>query len=416
MFLEAMKDEVYAYTTSEGYDQYCMLIAEEDTQLGTRYGQKKLQLPMKPGNMAISPNGNMMRKGTNTRWKYLPARLLMQKEITYTVGNSPRQLRREGYVFKGWSLEENAAEPMEETWDDTNGEYLLIAEEDITLYAVWREMVTITFNAGEHGYYTEWQYDDEGNGYEIEVSSKQKNFEKGYYVRSNDCPEPEAREGYVLWGWGLEENATESIENPWDRTLLQAEENVTLYAIWKESVTVTLEAGEHGYYTKWQSDEEGNSYEVEVSFEQNTIAKGEGIHNMMGPQPQEREGYVFLGWSLEENASEPMENNIFEYTDLEGDDHYCMLIAEEDVTLYAVWGEAVTITFNAGEHGYYTEWQYDEDGNQYEEEVFTQQSNYQKGDDVYRWDCPEPEAREGYLFQGWGLEENAAETIGRSME
>ena len=51
---------------------------------------------------------------------------------------------------------------------------------------------------------------------------------------------------------------------------------------------------------------------------------------------------------MEENASEVMKDDVFAYTDSEGYDQYCMLIAEEDIVLYAVWAEEVTVTFEAG--------------------------------------------------------------------
>ena len=86
---------------------------------------------------------------------------------------------------------------------------------------------------------------------------------------------------------------------------------------------------------------------------------------------------------MEENASEAMKDEVFAYTDSEGYDQYCMLIAEENVTLYAVWGEEVTITHEAGEYGYFTERQSDEEGNEYEAEVSSHQVRHAKGDHIY---------------------------------
>ena len=111
----------------------------------------------------------------------------------------------------------------------------------------------------------------------------------------------------------------------------------------------------------------GTKYEIEASSTRVPYDKGDYVWS--GPEPEAREGYIFVGWSLEENASEPLKGDIYAYTDSEGYDQYCMLIAEENVTLYALWAEKVTVTYEAGEHGYFTELQYDEEGNGYEAEV-----------------------------------------------
>ena len=321
-------------------------------------------------------------------------------------GALPEPQPREGYLFAGWSLEENAAEPMEQLWDDSYGEYYFTAEEDMTLYAVWTETITITFNAGAHGYFPDQQYNEEtGDWEEIESFSRQSVYPKGDYIGNWSGPSLNSREGYIFNGWSLEPDATEPMEEFYEdgvgNYLFTAEEDVTLYAVWAEEVTITYSAGSHGHFTEWQYDENGNGTIVPVQERKSSWARGTYVGASY--ETKADNGYVFAGWSWSEDGSQPVEW----MNDEEHGSYY--LIAEEDVTLYAVYAEEVKITWEIGEGGYFKEWRYDEEtGDSIEEEVSSTVTSYRKGDYVGWMSYYE---REGKYFLGWSTDPDATEPM-----
>ena len=185
---------------------------------------------------------------------------------------------REGYVFVGWN----------ETDDATTGNATVIVDHDVTLYAVWIEQTyTVTLDANN-------------GAFADETETKTIEGVKGEYS-PGDVP---AREGYVFVGWNESDDATTG-----NATVI-VDRDVTLYAVWiEQTYTVTLNAN-NGMFAD--------------GTETKTI---EGIKGEYSPtELSEREGYIFLGWSL---ATDGNTQDVFTIT--------------MDTTLYAIWQERTVL-------------------------------------------------------------------------
>ena len=97
--------------------------------------------------------------------------------------------------------------------------------------------------------------------------------------------------------------------------------------------TVTMHAGEHGYYSIWD-DEQGNYVDEKTQTAEVDADPGYGFLS----EPQANEGYSFAGWSLNEDGSGDV------YTSDQITDIFSPF--SSDMELYAVYSEPVQITFD----------------------------------------------------------------------
>lgn len=161
------------------------------------------------------------------------------------------------------------------------------------------------------------------------------------------------REGYEFMGFGTSKNG-EAVYQPGDTYTENA--SVMLYALWKaRSYTVKLDP---------------NAGILDVT----TLSKEHGKALKLDAKPV-REGYKFVGWSIERNAE-------VKYTDSYTDN--------KDITLYAVWEKAksvFTVTYNANGGT-----------NAPAAGKFTEGTEITITDKL--------PAREGYVFEGWAYSAN----------
>ena len=199
-------------------------------------------------------------------------------------------LKKTGYVFKGWSLE------------NSNDETTIIKEipsieGNIKVYAVWTKNplpileYTVTF--------------DSDGGTEVAPQT----------VNAGDLatePSDPTKEGYTFAGWTLD-----GVAYDFDAPVTK---NITLMATWTAEYTVTY-------------DGNGNT-EGTAPIDSAKYVKGSSVPLLEDEGTLKRTGYVFKGWSLSDGNDET--TIIKEIPSI-----------EENIKVYAVWIAKYTVTFDS---------------------------------------------------------------------
>ena len=189
---------------------------------------------------------------------------------------------RSGYIFLGWSANQSAVKADYQPGASYPG------KSSITLYAVWQQLITVTFDA---------------NGGESAPSAQQAKYGQEFAL-TNAKP---TRSGYDFLGWNTDKNAKEAKYQPGDKLNLTG--NITLYAIWEKN-TYTVKFNPNGGST-WPAPV--STRDGEIVIPQTRISRG---------------GYEFVGWDTDKNAIEAK----YQPGDIIKDN-------VQDMTLYAIWQE-----------------------------------------------------------------------------
>ena len=136
---------------------------------------------------------------------------------------------KDGFTFAGWALTNSATQAAATYGSATRG---------VTLYAVWNEQLTITFDVNS-----------EKGKFPDGVSSTAKKVDAGAAITSEGIPTPADYEiegiSYKFLGWALANDAVAPA------SLGTASASITVYGVWKETkstyYTLTFEMGGHGY-------------------------------------------------------------------------------------------------------------------------------------------------------------------------
>lgn len=156
-------------------------------------------------------------------------------------------LVKEGYTFRGWSMEPSTTEPTQEAGTS------MTLNESCTLYAVWEPI--------DETEVVELQYMDHEERY-----GEKETYQSGTLVSVKDCENQ--HEGYVFQGWDT--NASAGVVKHKAGDSLPLMENTTLYAVWvKEQVTVTIK----------YVDEDGEVLEQTKCFV--NVDEDYDVHNMI---------------------------------------------------------------------------------------------------------------------------------------
>ena len=211
---------------------------------------------------------------------------------------------REDYIFLGWSKKADSKVP------EYKDEAKYTATEDITLYAIWKEIPK---------YIVSFNINDSSENPEV----KTQIFKDGKPQKLKSVSELGfTREGYVFLGWSI--NSDSEYQDELDETLYSATKDIVFYAIWKAlpKYTVTFDI----------NDGTTNSLQKTQSFTYETLQNLTAIEELNFA----REDYVFLGWSINSDSVSP------DYPD------QTEFIATEDIILYAIWGAVpkYTVTFD----------------------------------------------------------------------
>ena len=272
-------------------------------------------------------------------------------------------------VFAGWALTADAKAPAEDLGTVTKA---------TTIYAVWKNMFTITFDANGGAF-----VDTEGattgkTTTKIVAEGSDINMEG---IRIGTTYGVDETTFYFV-GWAAEKDAEKPLE-----TLGKATESTTFYALWREEVTytVTFDAGIGGYtvafvkedgkaekpedpeaagysFTGWMNGEKEYDFDEVVKSDLSLTARwkpveykityeiGEGKNSKDNPETYTTEtatialgdpvweGYTFNGWFYDKKFTDRATQITRGSTG--------------DITLYAKW-ELVTyeITYMAGRYG-----------------------------------------------------------------
>ncbi|MBP5511963.1 InlB B-repeat-containing protein [Candidatus Saccharibacteria bacterium] len=255
---------------------------------------------------------------------------------------------REHYDFIGWSENKDATESNYEY--EENDKFTPPNEPgETTLYAVWRKQHKIVFDA---------------NGGQGTMADQWESIYTKVPLNNNQF----SRTDYGFVGWSTDKNAqTATYENGAYFTIPDEAGGTTiLYAIWVGDHRIIFDAnGGQGtmedQYVKKRTD---GTYST-VSLNNSTFT---------------REGYQFLGWSTNKNATSASYYNISNFTPT--------INATGSTTLYAVWKQQHRIIFDANGGQGTMEDQYVSDGSG----VYLRRNTFE---------------REGFAFIGWNTSKTA---------
>jgi uncharacterized repeat protein (TIGR02543 family) len=246
----------------------------------------------------------------------------------------PNTFTREGYEFTGWAKSASATSIQYK--DEASFYSSSTTETDINLYAVWKAPLTITFNANDGS-------ENPATATQIIPATTSTKLNPNTFTR----------EGYVFAGWAKDATATDVLYE--DQALASFPSDTTLYAVWKDNVTVTFRANFTGA--------DPATAEQVMIYNQKTA---------LDECPWTREGYTFYGWSTYSKDSS------YNYKDMQE------VQFKSDTVLYAIWKKNITLTFKAND-GSETPATFTEEVGYYTEYVYP--------------DCPW--TRDGYTFAGW---------------
>ena len=193
----------------------------------------------------------------------------------------PSAPSKSGHIFMGWYTDSGLTNAWNFDSDTVNG--------DMTLYAKW-EVIHYTVSFNTNG----------GNGV-----SNQGVADGGHAVE----PSPPTRSGYAFDGW----YSDSSLTNAWDFGSDTVNSNITLYAKWVITHTVTFNSNSGSTVTSQQ------------------VAEGASVTE---PAVPTRSGYAFGGWYSDIGLSTAWT--------------FGSNTVDRDITLYAKWVIVYhTITFNS---------------------------------------------------------------------
>ncbi len=242
-----------------------------------------------------------------------------QRSEPYNIGEQwlyPWTPDREGFKFAGWAKSKDGGDPV-----DFDNVYTL--EGDETFYAQWEKLPWATFDANG-GYFNEWNEETQDYDKVTDPYVAVTEIINGEY-RVIPSADP-SRDGYSFKGWSLSKTGPSTIEF-YDENYnynYPIAEDTTFYALWDEKDTAIFDAN-GGHFT----DEAGGGT---VFYEDANDGIVEGYY-----KPVHDEAFVFDGWSLTKGgAAVPLDENGWLDYQVKG-----------NVTFYARWAPAWTVTFDA---------------------------------------------------------------------
>ena len=291
--------------------------------------------------VTVSANGGTFSDGTTTKsWT--------QSEEDDELYLDDYQPTRAGYLLLGYSNSQNATTATYEIYDGYE------PSSNTTLYAVWKQLVTVTVDA---------------NGGKFSNNNTIKTWTRTYendefYL--NDDYQP-TRNGYLFLGFNTTQSATTATYEIFDYYTLSA--NVTLYAVWKELFTVTVDANGGKFSGGSSTKSWTQSYEDEELY-------------FNGDYQPTRSGYNLLGFSISKNSTTAT---------YEMNDDY---LPTGDITVYAVWQKFVVVTINAN-------------GGKFSDSTSTKTWTQSSEDDELHLGNEYIPTRNGYDFLGYSRSKNA---------
>ena len=231
----------------------------------------------------------------------------LEKESALSEYMAPKVSGNGNKVAIGWSTEKDGSNIIEDL--DS-----FVPEKDTTLYAVWEEGYTITFDG--NGGYLSTDHDDSQVAPSIKAVCK-KNIAM-YKVGFPSVHGIDANLSFA--GWYKDKECTESIDTRFD----VVDKDMTIYAKWEKTVKVTFDA--NGWYFKYS-----NPYTMMVP--EGTVLDSRYLYNLSNISAVD--GKAVSGWYLNSECTEDSKVDLNTY------------VVNEAVTFYAKWEKGIVITYDA---------------------------------------------------------------------
>ena len=317
--------------------------------------------------LTLDPNGGHWLNGETGTEPYYVSK---NEEVYFYQLFEPEQT---GKMCVGWATD--AAGSNKVIYEDSYGDEYHVTysfDEDTTLYAVWEDCATYTLNPNG-GY---WWYPEN-------TENQVTKIKKGESVSARTFSEP-TRDRMILAGWATDaagKNVILPVDFDYSDTVtITAGTDMTLYAVWADSVTITLDPN-GGYW--WNVENTGT--------ETQKVKKGSVIKCYHLSTPTNEKNKVFGGW-----ATDPEGTHIILPYEYDGEQP--SITADEDTTLYAVWEEASVITLDPN-GGYW----YGDDENPRTRSVKT--GNWINADHL---DTPRNDEK---IFGGWAADAEGTDIV-----
>lgn len=309
-----------------GIDEITFKLSASD---GTVLGVKKINA------IVISPTYDIIYRSTDDTAN-MPGKGTKTHGEVYTISSTVPT--RDGYSFRGWSTSSAAATVNYEPGD------LYRSEENLTLYAVWKELKsTVTYHGPEA------------------ATGIPESVIKDYAVNINISSAVPVLEGHDFLGWAVSEGSADVAYLP--GAVYSEDKDLNLYAVFKV----------------WTYDVNYYSTEDTLSLPEKE-AKNYGEEYAVSNVIPVREGYKFLGWSTDKESCEVAYS---------GGDKYS---GNAVLNLYAVWEK---LSYSVNYHSSVTA------------ENIPQSATKYYGEDI-NISSHVPSA-EGSDFLGWATEEGSTE-------
>lgn len=256
--------------------------------------------------VSYNANGGTNQPSNQTKW------------FGETLTLSSTKPTRDGYTFMGWGTSASDTSVDYASGDDYT------ANAAITLYAIWKKTITLSYNANV------------GSGAPSSQSATIYNATTSYtFTIPSTKP---TRTGYTFLGWSKSNTATSSSYSPNDSITLSNSD--TLYAVWRTNV-LTIKYNVNG--GKITSDTYyvnnglvyiiSDSSVLEAKWNYNE-AHENGLYNA-STFGLKREGYKFIGWKVGSSGTTIFDQNDSSVvpTDLTSN----IKTGDCTITLYAEW-------------------------------------------------------------------------------
>lgn len=269
-----------------------------------------------------------------------PTGYLSTDEITVL---GPNTLVKDGYDFTGWNTQSGG------TGDYYSPDDAVTITSDTTLYAIWEETLTVTYDANA------------GTGSEPTDSTHYHSDDEVTVTNEGEL----TKTGYTFVGWNTASDRTGTDYDPNDTFNINAD--VTLYAVWE------------CYVVYYPNGAESGSVPVDGS---GGYLEGDEV-TVLGQNNLVLSDHEFMGWNTESDGS----GTFYVYDET--------FNIDGDTDLYAMWAQNLSVTYHADDADTGT--------------VHVDSTDYHSGDEVTVLDDNNL-YRNGHVFAGWNTLSNGEGT------